>query len=281
MTFVSFVANTSYSSWLRILADSPKMGAMLHRAVVLASVLVVSCTSTKPTPATASAPASRLTGVWIAVGTFDDPAGPAPWSNTPWPSNPPFTPWGEEQSRRLADIKNVVPCQPGGPIFAMQDVGIFPIEILEAADRVVIKPENSALPRRIFTDGRSHPADLEPSWMGHSIGRWEGDVLIVDTIGTSGRTRGMNGVGSNARVSRDDSKPRLPVSDQLHLVERLRVVADGEILEDEMTITDPKAYTAPLVLKHYWQRRPDIEVLEYVCGERPRDSTDVIQTPGS
>ena len=252
------------------------MGAMLSRAVVLASVLVVSsCTSPEPAPAAGPTPASRLTGVWVAVGTFEDPAGPPPWSNTEWPSNPPFTPWGEERSRWLADIKNVVACQPGGPIFAMQDVGIFPIEILEAPDRIVIKPENSALPRRIFTDGRSHPADLEPSWMGHSVGHWEGDVLIVDTIGTSGRTRGMNGVGSNARVSRDDSKPRLPVSDQLHLVERIRLVADGEILEDEMTITDPKAYTAPIVLKHYWQRRPDIEVLEYVCNERPRDSGDI------
>jgi hypothetical protein len=114
--------------------------------------------------------------------------------------------------------------------------------------------------------------------MGHSIGRWEGDVLVVDTVGTSGRTRGMNGVGSNARVSRDDSNPRLPVSDQLHLVERIRLVADGEILEDEMTITDPKAYASPLVFKHYWQRRPDIEVLEYVCGERPRASDEVVQT---
>jgi hypothetical protein len=253
---------------------------MLTRAVVLASVLVASCTSPKPVPAAGSAPAPRLTGVWVAVGTFEDPAGPPPWSNTEWPTDPPFTPWGEERSRWLADIKNVVPCQPGGPIFAMQDVGIFPIEILEAADRIVIKPENSALPRRIFIDGRSHPPDLEPSWMGHSVGRWEGDVLVVDTIGTSGRTRGMNGVGSNARVSRDDSKPRLPTSDQLHLVERLRLVADGEILEDEMTITDPKAYTAPLVIKHYWQRRPDIDVLEYVCNERPRDSTDVIQPTG-
>ena len=83
--------------------------------------------------------------------------------------------------------------------------------------------------------------------MGHSVGRWEGDVLVVDTIGTSGRTRGMNGVGSNARVSSDDRNPRLPVSDQLHLVERLRLVADGEILEDEMTITDPKIYTKPWV----------------------------------
>jgi hypothetical protein len=116
--------------------------------------------------------------------------------------------------------------------------------------------------------------------MVHTVRLWEGDDQDVDTIGTSGRTRGMNGVGSNARVSRDDSKPRLPTSDQLHLVERLRLVADGEILEDEMTITDPKAYTAPLVIKHYWQRRPDIDVLEYVCNERPRDSTDVIQPTG-
>src|SRR5688572_2521814 len=98
---------------------------MLPRAVVLASVLVVSCTSPEPAPATGSSAASRLTGVWVAVGTFEDPAGPPPWSNTEWPSTPPFTPWGEERSRWLADIKNVVPCQPGGPIFAMQDIGIF------------------------------------------------------------------------------------------------------------------------------------------------------------
>ena len=106
----------------------------------------------------------------------------------------------------------------------------------------------------------------------------DGIVRCIALGSSDGLRRGMNGVGSNARVSRDDSKPRLPTSDQLHLVERIRLVADGEILEDEMTITDPKAYTEPLVIKHYWQRRPDIEVLEYVCNERPRDSGDVIQT---
>ena len=223
--------------------------------------------------------AAQLTGVWVAVGTFEDPAGPAPWQNTPWPSNPPFTSLGQTESRRLADIKNVVPCQPGGPVFAMQDIGIFPIEILEASDRIVIKPENSALPRHIYLDGRGHPPDLEPSWMGHSVGRWEGDVLVVDTIGTNGRTRGMNGVGSNAKVSTDDRNPRLPVSDQLHLVERIRLVADGEILESEMTMTDPKLYTAPIVVKHYWQRRPDIDILEYYCGENPRPA-DEVNKPG-
>jgi hypothetical protein len=242
---------------------------------IAVSLSVASCASPADAPVPSKAAQIGLTGVWVAVGTFEDPAGPPPWSNTPWPSNPPFTAWGAEQSRRLGDIRNVVPCQPGGPIFAMWELGLFPIEILEAPDRLIIKPENSALPRRIFIDGRAHPPDLEPSWMGHSIGRWEGDVLVVDTIGTSGRTRGMNGVGSNAQVSADDRNPRLPVSDQLHLVERLRLVADGEMLEDEMTITDPKAYTAPIVVKHYWQRRPDIEVLEYVCGERPRASDEL------
>ena len=254
---------------------------MKARAAAAAlAFLLQGCESRPEPPAAAEAPAgksSTLPGVWVAVGTFEDPAGPPPWSNTLWPANPPFTPWGEAESRRLGDIRNVVPCQPGGPIFAMWELGLFPIEILDAPDRLIIKPENSALPRRIYLDGRGHPADLDPGWMGHSIGRWEGDVLVVDTIGTSGRTRGMNGVGSNAQVSSDDAKPRLPVSDQLHLVERLRLVADGEILEDEMTITDPRTYTAPIVVKHYWQRRPDIDVLEYVCGDRPRSEDEVNQ----
>ena len=243
---------------------------------VTAAIFLASCQSAPPAVNQESkASQLHLTGVWVAVGTFADPAGPPPWSNTPWPDNPPFTERGRRESARLADIRNVVPCQPGGPIFAMWNLGLFPIEILEAPDRLVIKPENSALPRRIHLAVTSHPADLEPSWMGHSIGRWDGDVLVVDTIGTNGRTRGMNGVGSNAGVSDDDAGPRLPVSDQLHLVERLRLVANGEVLEDEMTITDPGNYETPFVVKHYCQRRPDIQVLEYVCGERPRSEDEV------
>ena len=246
--------------------------------LILGLLLAGGCTPAQPAPPTQqlSKPAQlNLTGVWIAVGTFEDPAGPPPWSQTLWPANPPFTALGESESRRLTDTRTVVPCQPGGPVFAMWEMGLFPIEILEAPDRIVIKPENMALPRRIFLDGRGHPPDLEPSWMGHSIGTWDGDVLVVDTIGTNGRTRAMNGFGSNAGVSTEDAKPRLPVSDQLHLVERLRLVADGEILEDEMTITDPRFYTAPVVVKHYWQRRPDIDVLEYFCGEAPRPDDEV------
>lgn len=248
---------------------------------VIMALAVSGCTAQPPSAVPSSgAPSSNtsartLTGVWIAVGTFEDPAGPSPWSNTPWPAQPPFTPWGEAESRRLSDVRNVVPCQPGGPVFAMWELGLFPIEILEAPGRIVIKPENVALPRRIYTDGRGHPDDLEPSWMGHSIGRWDGEMLVVDTVGTNGLTRAMNGVGSNAAVSADDRNPRLPASDQLHLVERLRLVADGEILEDAITITDPKTYTSPFTVRHYWQRRPDLDVMEYYCAERPRSDDDV------
>jgi hypothetical protein len=242
-------------------------------------VLAGACSAETPSPPEASKGSHlKLTGVWVAVGTFDDPAGPPPWSNSPWPANPPFTEWGRTQSAHLGDIRNVVPCQPGGPIFAMWELGLFPIEILEAPDRIVIKPENSALPRRIYLNRTEHPADLEPSWMGDSIGRWEDDVLVVDTIGTNGRTRAINGVGSNAAVSADDRNPRLPVSEQLHLVERIRLVAGGEVLEDEMAISDPKAYTSPIVVKHYWQRRPDIPVMEYVCNDRPRPEDEVNKT---
>jgi hypothetical protein len=216
----------------------------------------------------------QFTGVWVPTGTFQDPAGPAPWSNTPWPSHPPFTAWGAAESTRLADHSNFTACSPNGPVYLMWEIGLFPIQLLEARDQIVILREASGMPRRIYTDGRTHPEDLEPTWMGHSIGQWEGDVLVVDTVGTNGKARAVNGVGSNAQVSRVDDDPRLPVSEELHLIERFRLVAGGDLLEDEITIEDPKTYTEPIVVKRYFQRRPDIDMLEYYCEENPRASDE-------
>jgi hypothetical protein len=230
------------------------------------------------TASPAAASVRDFTGVWIAIGTFEDPAGPPPWSNTLWPTNPPFTDWGAAESRRLSEPEGFTPCSPTGPVFAMWELGLFPIQILESPGQLVIIRETGGMPRRIYTDGRAHPPpdELEPTWMGHSIGRWDGEVLVIDTVGTNGRARAMNGVGSNAKVSVDDAKPRLPASDQLHLVERWRLVAGGQLLEDELTITDPKTYTEPIVVKHYFQRRPDIDMLEYSCVENPRTADETL-----
>src|SRR5688572_20446048 len=91
-------------------------------AAVAVAALIVSACGSPPGAVAQGSKATPFTGVWVAVGTFEDPAGPPPWSNTLWPDEPPFTAWGEAESRRLADIRNVVPCQPGGPIFAMWEL---------------------------------------------------------------------------------------------------------------------------------------------------------------
>jgi hypothetical protein len=233
---------------------------------------VAATQATAGSTAGAKTPGERgFTGVFVPVGTFADPAGPAPWQNTPWPKNPPFTAAGAARSTALDDHSTFTPCTPNGPVMHMWEIGLFPIELLEAPGELVILREASGIPRRIYLDGRGHPAEdeLVATWNGHSIGRWDGDVLVVDTVGTNGRARAANGVGSNAQVSSADADPRFPVSDELHLVERLRLVANGEMLEDELTIEDPKYYTEPVVLKHYFQRRPDIDMLEYFCGDNP------------
>ena len=184
-------------------------------SLALAALIVCGCDAAHELPtaagaagaqATGAARASELqfTGVWVAVGTFEDPLGPPPWQNTPWPAAPPFTEWGKAESQRLDDHANFVACSPPGPVYHMWELGLFPIQILQAPDQIAILRETGGLPRRIYMDGRGHPEDLEPTWQGHSIGRWEDNVLVVDTVGTNGKARAMNGVGSNAQVSSDD-----------------------------------------------------------------------------
>jgi hypothetical protein len=257
------------------------MRAFTHASLLLATGLIavsglVACNRSASTPVIAKTPTAtekNFTGVWVPTGSFDNPAGPAPWQNTPWPEHPPFTEWGAAESKRLDDHNNFRACTPSGPVYFMWEIGLFPIQFLEAPDQIVILREATGMPRRIYIDGREHPQDLEPSWMGHSIGRWEGEVLVVDTVGLNGKARAMNGVGANAMVSTEDAKPRMPASDALHLVERFKLVAEGELLEDEITLTDAKAFTEPVVLKHYFQRRPDIDMLEYFCNDNPRDDS--------
>jgi hypothetical protein len=111
-----------------------------------------------------------------------------------------------------------------------------------------------------------------PSWEGHSIGHWEGDTLVVDTVGLNGRTRPINGYFANAVSATPASLkvPRLSTSDQMHLSERFRLVGGGNLLEVTRTITDPKAYLRPFTNVIYMERRPDVDVQEYYCSDNER-----------
>jgi hypothetical protein len=128
----------------------------------------------------------------------------------------------------------------------------FPWEIVQTRDRVIIIFEYQALIRQIFTDGRKHPDDLEPTYMGHSIGKFEGDTLVIDTVGFNDKTW-LDPMG-------------LPHSDAMHLTERLHRV-DHDTLVDEYTIDDPKAYTRPWTATRTFKLKPEWQIKEYVCTE--------------
>jgi hypothetical protein len=125
---------------------------------------------------------------------------------------------------------------------------------------ILILEEESPGYRQIFIDGRTHPADPDPTWYGHAVGRWEGDTLVVDTVGFNPdrwlTTRGQ------------------PISAQLHVIERFRRRDLGH-LEIETTIDDPGTFARPWTMKRVADLAPGIEIQEYVC-ENNRDPAHLI-----
>jgi len=110
--------------------------------------------------------------------------------------------------------------------------------------------------RQIFMDGRKHPVDPDPTWYGHSIGRWEGDTLVVDTVGFNDKFwfdfRGH------------------PHTEKLHTIERYTRTGLG-LLENKVTIDDPGAYSRPFTLTFMARLRPNEELMEYICQENNQD----------
>ncbi len=109
----------------------------------------------------------------------------------------------------------------------------------------------------IYMDGRPHPADLEPSYHGHSIGHWEGETLVVDTVGFNTRFW----------ITREGE----PTTEQLHLIEKYSR-PNYETLRYEITVDDPGAYTAPWTSGFAIPWNANGELYEYICQENNRDS---------
>jgi hypothetical protein len=125
-----------------------------------------------------------------------------------------------------------------------------PRKVIQTPDLLVMLFEAYHSYREIFTDGRSLPQVREPAWFGYSVGRWEGDTLVVDTVGV------------NEKTWLDDSGH--PHSDELHIIERFRRIDFGHI-QVEITIDDPKAYLKPWTVSFGWELLPDTELLDWVC----------------
>ena len=146
-------------------------------------------------------------------------------------------------------------CLPWGYTRAWQTE--YPGEILQNPDRLAILWESNNIFHVVFTDGRDHPKDLEPSWMGHSIGKYEGDTLVIDSVGFNGKTW------------LDTAEH--PSSDALHVIERIHYL-DPQHLSYQVTWDDPKTYTKPVNNTRIFTRmKPGQELMEYWCMENNKD----------
>lgn len=146
---------------------------------------------------------------------------------------------------------NCVP--PGMPGIMTQP---YPIEFLFTPGKVTIVIEAYMQVRHIYTDGRPHPEDPDPTFMGHSIGHWEDDTLVIDTVGFTPDTP-LSGGG-------------VKHSEKMHIVERIRLV-EPDLLEIEVTIDDPEALAEPWVRVNRYARHSDWTIAEYICQENNRN----------
>jgi hypothetical protein len=191
-----------------------------------------------PTPRTANGKPD-LSGVWYAQRPVD-PGKPEPLA------------WVEALLRERA--ANNSKDAPGARCLSrgITNAGaLFPYKLVQTPTLLVMLFEDD-IPshRQVFLDGRAHPKDPNPSWMGHSIGHWEGDVLVVDTVGFNDRSW-LDAAGH-------------PHTEQMRVVERFRRLDRGH-LEIEITIHDPGAYAKPWTIKRATELDPDDDVGEYVC----------------
>ena len=172
------------------------------------------------------------------------------------PGKPEFLPAAEDlMKKRQANNLQESPkarCQPS-PITRVGPL----LQLVQSKD-YLIDIEDDATPgfRQIYLDGRPHPKDPNPAWQGHSIGRWEGDTLVVDRTGFNDR----------AWLDRDGH----PHTDKLHVVERYRRPDLGH-LEAEVTVEDSGVLTKPWTIKRIAELAPAEEIYEFICTENNVD----------
>jgi hypothetical protein len=173
----------------------------------------------------------------------------------------PYTPEGENNFKTydVSKFDYTGHCLPFGLLRSV-NVGGYPIQIMQNQTYLAMLFEQNTWFHVVYIDGRPHPGDLEPTWFGHSTGKWDGDTLVIDTIGFNGKTR-LDTLGH-------------PHSDSLHVIQRL-TLTDRDHIAYEVTIDDPKIYTEPWKnTRTFWRMKPGDELIEYSCEENNRDFTE-------
>ena len=232
----------------------------LHASIVcsiivyVVSSFLIACAGHSPSSSSQASTPPDLNGVWSAPFTPD--------ISKPLGHQPPFTPYAAERFKKEDEIDDpLTQCLPIGPARGIQ-AGIMPFQIVQTPSVTAILFENQHTFRIIHTDGRSHPKDVDPTWFGDSIGKWDGDTLVVDTIGLNDRTW-LDTAGHEH-------------SDQLHLVEKFQKI-DNNNIKWTVTFEDPKFYTEPWSITLPVTRQ-NTEIMSYSCEENEKDRAHLRRT---
>ena len=171
----------------------------------------------------------------------------------------PFTAFGADKwkSYDVSKFDYTGHCLPQGLTRSMNSP--FPIQIVQTAKTFAVLYEAWNVFHIVPTDGSKLPANLDPLWMGTSVGHWEGDTLVVDTAGFNEKTN-LDTVGH-------------PHSDQMMVTERY-TMTDPKHLSYEVIINDPKIYSEPWKNTRVFTLRPDWSLMEYSCEENNKDFTE-------
>jgi len=171
----------------------------------------------------------------------------------------PFQPWAREKAQEYVNLRSINDptsrCLPG-PSPRANSVALFPIQFVQTPKQIVILYEYFNVFRLIPLDQKSHPDDLEPSFLGHSIGHWEGNTLVVDIVGFNDKGWVLSG--------------GIFHSDALHITERYTRV-DYDTINYEATIEDKKVFTQPFKTSTTMMLREGERLREYICPENNED----------
>jgi hypothetical protein len=176
-----------------------------------------------------------------------------------------------ELARRMEKEKGGTPvvdrgtlCRPPGNVTVSGNQ--FPTQIVQRSDKILILAEENRGIWPIYMDAE-HPKDLKPSYTGHNVGRWEGNTLVIDSVGFNGKPNSAWGAMGPAH------------STELHVITRITRAragddkVNGARLVIERTIEDPKLYERPWTSTNVARWRPDAEMLEFNCEESPPELT--------
>lgn len=252
----------------------------MRKSVILFAILVVTAvvlgqtakTVTSKSPSASFSP-HDLSGTWLGP----DPQLPGPrFQEVFGPDVPPMTPWGKDRfdaakpgfgpRANLNGNDPTLHCDPEGVPRIL--TYITPMEIIQAPGQIVELFEQAHEWRQIWTDGRKTPSDLAPTWNGYSVGKWEGNTLVVETVGFNDKSW-MDQYGD-------------PHSDAMRLIERYTRL-DRHRLNLSMTIYDPKTYTKPWVgMTRPLTLNPGLDIEDEPCvPEEMENFTKTVRIPAA